>query len=359
MKHSIGALALALALCGNAASAAPPLTRDERVAIQSAQDWVYGRGAGDRDRALSVLEPMAEAGQPRAHMLLGFMYRHGRGVARDLDRALAHYRAAEGAGTPRGALLGAEVALDLGRGAEAVALLRAADGATAGPSAHLWARGHMDGLIPGASPATGQRLLAGAIARDELPAARMAMARVGNGADLAVDMQRAVTIVTRAADAGDPQAAASLLQFLRKRPDLVRDAAAQVAALQDRPGVTLPAGEALLEALRGDLEIRPRREARAAVVARLEGAQARPYGQALTQLRWLDRRAWVQAVQSALTQRGLFEGRINGRQSLGTLRALKTYCRAHDLSGDCQRDPLAGPITRAISLQLARDHSPR
>lgn len=64
-----------------------------------ADDFEQGKAAylaNDYSRALGILRPLAEAGDPRAQVTLGMMYDHGHGVSRDGEAATNWYeRAAE------------------------------------------------------------------------------------------------------------------------------------------------------------------------------------------------------------------------------------------------------------------------
>lgn len=64
-----------------------------------ANDYETGRSAyisGDYDRALQILKPLAENGDPEAQKVLGIMYDYGHGLEKDLQEALYWYiRSAE------------------------------------------------------------------------------------------------------------------------------------------------------------------------------------------------------------------------------------------------------------------------
>jgi TPR repeat protein len=50
--------------------------------------------AGNYSTAATLLEPLARAGDPQAQLMLGFLYLHGRGVARNGNTAFAWYQRA-------------------------------------------------------------------------------------------------------------------------------------------------------------------------------------------------------------------------------------------------------------------------
>ena len=64
-----------------------------------AEDYETGRSAyisGNYDRALQILKPLADSGDPEAQKIMGIMYDYGHGVAKDQQEALKwHLRAAE------------------------------------------------------------------------------------------------------------------------------------------------------------------------------------------------------------------------------------------------------------------------
>ena len=68
-----------------------------------AQDYETGRSAyisGDYARALQILQPLAEGGDPEAQKILGIMYDYGHGVAKDQPAALQWYLRAAEQGNP-------------------------------------------------------------------------------------------------------------------------------------------------------------------------------------------------------------------------------------------------------------------
>lgn len=349
-------LSACLALAPVAALAG--LDAAQRAQVKSAETWLYQDGPGSAEGTVAALVPLAQAGDPRSAMVLGFMYRYGRGVDPDLPQALRYYRIATAGGNARGAVNGAAVALELRDGATAAQLLRAAGNAP--DTAHLWARGHLDGLLPGADRAEGLRLLNAAIAQGDLLAAREALRRLARGEKIDIPLQRAVTLVERAGRAGDENAAASLLQLMVRRPELVRAPSNRPNALAEvRAALRVPPGVMLEAELRALAEGRITTAKRGAMVQRLEAAPPEDYGYALTQLRWIDEAAYVRAVQSALIRRGLFEGRATGRMTPGFALNLASYCRDKNLPQGCAQSPIKGPISRAIAQELAKDHRPR
>lgn len=53
---------------------------------------------GDHETALAIWQPLAEAGDARAQNALGDMYLYGRGVPRDVDKAIGWYEQAAAQG---------------------------------------------------------------------------------------------------------------------------------------------------------------------------------------------------------------------------------------------------------------------
>jgi uncharacterized protein len=67
------------------------------VGAQTATDGIDAWTRGEFNRAVEILQPLAEPGQPdpAAAFFLGTMYETGSGVLRDLVRACALYQRAE------------------------------------------------------------------------------------------------------------------------------------------------------------------------------------------------------------------------------------------------------------------------
>ena len=68
-----------------------------------ADDYETGRSAyisGDYDRALQILQPLADSGDPEAQKIMGIMYDYGHGVAKDQQAALNWYLRAADQGNP-------------------------------------------------------------------------------------------------------------------------------------------------------------------------------------------------------------------------------------------------------------------
>ena len=67
------------------------------------EDYENGRNAyitGDYKKALTILKPLAEAGDPNAQKIMGIMYDYGQGVAKDPEQALYWYTLSANQGDP-------------------------------------------------------------------------------------------------------------------------------------------------------------------------------------------------------------------------------------------------------------------
>ncbi len=62
-----------------------------RPAAAEFADAIEAYDQGDYATTFAELRPLAEAGDPNAQYMLGFLYERGEGVARDLTRAYAWY----------------------------------------------------------------------------------------------------------------------------------------------------------------------------------------------------------------------------------------------------------------------------
>lgn len=170
----------------------------------AAQDLETGRAAylaGDYRVAVSVLEPLARAGDPSARIILGDAYALGNGVEQDFQRALSLYSSAEQQGM-------ADASYKL---------------------ATLLAEGR-----PGIPTDTAQAIvhLEEAVSQDHPAALNARAMMLVQGIGGAQDPQLAVAMLRRAHDLGSVDATANLADMLLRGEGVPRDTAAALVLLR-------------------------------------------------------------------------------------------------------------------------------
>jgi len=94
MKHRLCILSAIAIFCGSAVFAEPS---DDFAALLARMDYVKG----DYAAAIAKATPLAEAGQPRAQTLLGYMAELGLGMPVDPAKAVEYYQKAADLGYPQ------------------------------------------------------------------------------------------------------------------------------------------------------------------------------------------------------------------------------------------------------------------
>jgi TPR repeat protein len=94
MKHFMAAMAVVLVVMGGNATAED---LGDSAALKARSVYLMG----DNDRAMALALPLAEAGVPRAQMLVGLMYERGHGVAADPVKAMEWFQKAAAQGFPQ------------------------------------------------------------------------------------------------------------------------------------------------------------------------------------------------------------------------------------------------------------------
>ena len=332
------------------AVAAEVLSRKEIEALKS-QVLATGDAA-----ALQELKDQAEF-NTLAMVALGDVYsRGGDGVPADGTVAAEYYEKAlaQGVESVRTRLVvlyrdGTELPADPTRALEL--LTAAAEAGDHWAMFHL-AQGHLRDQFGDASRrAEGVRLLKEAMAAGN-PQAVAALSNLylwGHGG-VRSDPQRAVALLEQAADQGNSVAARNLIAIYRDgRGKLIPKNAQRASALLDKYAELFDPAALATERLLADRASTETSAGREALVESYVNADASTRRRLLLSLRAGNPNAYVFLLQDRLKSLGRYTGRVDGRLSSATIRAINSFCRAENIHPACRQGPLSVEAATALA----------
>lgn len=250
---------------------------DGRAKIELAKVYAdQNVGTFDPSKSLEILQVLVKQGDAKAMELLALLYVEGRGVTRDLGRAIELYREAAEAGSDKALLYKAKTEVDAGLPEDAFASFQEAVAKRVDGAELLLARAHIRGELGALSdPATGQDMLQTLADSGADDRAQLELAKVYSNIEVGeTDFSKSRELLEPLAAAGDAQALEQLARLYRSGLGVERDydraiSLYHAAAKAGSTRALLYAAQ--LELIRGKLE-----EARAslteAVAKGVEGA---------------------------------------------------------------------------------------
>ncbi|MCE6959277.1 hypothetical protein LAZ40_09450 [Cereibacter sphaeroides] len=287
-------------------------------------------GAGgevDAKGAFDAYGRAAAAGNPWGHLRVARMYRDGTGVEADAGQSLHHFEAA------------------LAAGGEAADMAR-----------RDLIGGHLGGKFGSFSdPEAGTRLASDAMGTQDMKMAFL-LARLPveipgvDEAALGPLREKALSLVSAAAEAGDPAAVAALFDHWAARARTSREAEASLAELVRDQGALLDASRLVKFGIQdGGARMSP--QERRDMVAKLEGLTGKDYLNAFGAT-GINPNLRLQAIQSLLAKAGYYDGKADGLLGLLTIKAMNRFCRHNGLAAECKGGPLSYATGRAIAERL-------
>lgn len=354
--------ALAIVAAAMIAAATPALTKEPETpvpapAFSELRDSFRAQTDHEARAALiPQIEAAAEGGNSWAMLLLGDALARGEGVSADAALALVWYKRAAETGNVQALLrLGAAYRDGLlvpADPARAIAVYEKAIEAGSTRAAVLLGEGHVNRHFGRLSnPAKGIRLIERAHAEGE-PTAAASLANFHIwGRGVRRDPSKALALLTEAADGGNASAARALIGHYRAgRGEFIPRNLSRANAALEKYAPLLAADELERERFLMDAAGASGLRDFSRLADQLDRMPADRQADAISALRAASPNAYVYVVQRRLAAKGLYHGRLNGRLTRPTIRAIKMLCR-QDLAADrCE----AGPLDHRAAQLIAR-----
>lgn len=323
--------------------------------------YLYLSGAGtieaDPARAAAYFTEAADSGDSTGQISLALLLLEGKGVDKDVERALGLLRLAAGTGSAwaNGALGG--VYAD-GRNLDpdyVQARQFSAAAQTAGDDTAMLRLGMLlaTGPLAGEHAGEGVKLVEASVA-DELPGAVVGRARLrfmglmgSNGAVAAESELRSEV------EAGDPAALRLLLQMYRAGGAGLKASPRKAQSLLDANAALLTPQAVAFEtiALRA---VTPATEQSLADIGAALHDIARPdFSQTLQMLFWGNKNAYVYALQQELQYAGFYTGPLSGYLTKETISAINRACVQEHVEKTCAQGPLTPDVATLLGDYLA------
>lgn len=321
--------------------------------------YLSGNGVGaDITQGLRLIKESAETGDQWALMRVGDLYRFGDYVAVDRPAAIGFYQKAAIAGNDDGLIKLSDIYRDgviASKDAQkSIAYLEQASDKGIKRARVILGQNHIWKKYGALSdPAKGMRLITQAHKMGE-PSAAPALANIYmNGTLVARNPQRAIRILTKAADANNAAAVTQLLSYYRdgRNGALSQDIVKAREIFQKYQGVYTPA-----ERLRQDIILQAatarHSEDYVKIVELLKTAPASIQSETISALRNVNANAFVFVVQERLKQRGFYEGKNNGLLTTATISSINKLCQQSVAAHKCSQGPLSPAAVRLIAVLL-------
>ena len=277
-------------------------------------------------------------------------------VDRDPERAVELYRIAAGLGREGAYLPMIRLLSELGQEDEALMAAEEAIEEEAERAELEFALGHIDGLFGTESdPEFGWLELNRLAEQGDMRAAATLLDRVGARSELVRRLDVVIATLDAAVQRGNGRAAETLLRFYREAPKAVENSfELRQQILENHAGiirsrVLYPEMASLAFDSDTTIDVFP------LLLEIVEAADGDGYERALLQIFWRDKNAFTYVLQRELSDQGRFEGRPDGRMNRSTLRATLGYCREKGIGDECAHGPLRTPAVRLIATALRRD----
>ncbi|KKB81008.1 hypothetical protein VW35_02220 [Devosia soli] len=278
----------------------------------------YYTKARDAEGAIAAYEKAIAIGEKAAYVPLGDIFRLNRIHAPDYERADELFQQAADLGAEKGLTRLAQLRLDghVGRVSEGVALLEKGILEDVPGAAVALADAYISGQGVKRSVQKGISILDAGVAKEDAASARRLIALYLDGAkpELQPNARRANAVFE--ASAG----------FLPDRAKTYEGAILQSALAADRTAFQSAYSQFTL----------------------LDQSQK---ASALPRIKRLNENSYVYLLQSALGERGVFQGTATGQLTGSTIRAVNAFCAENNLTV-CVRGPLAGPVADALGKVL-------
>lgn len=321
--------------------------------------YLTGNGVrADVSEGLRLIKLSAETGDQWALMRLGDLYRFGDYVVVDGPAAIGFYQQAAIAGNDDALIKlsdiyrdGIIVAKDVQKSMSY--LQQASDKGTKRATVIL-GQNHMGKKFGQLSdPALGMRLLKQAYEMGE-PSAAPALANIYmNGSLVASNPQRAIRILTKAANENNTLAVTQLVSYYRdgKKDVLTQDIVKAREIFQKYQNIYT-----LSERLRQDIILQAATartaEAYVKIVELIKSAPPKIQPETISALRNVNVNAFVFVVQERLKRRGFYAGKTNGLLTLATIQSINKFCQQSAAAPKCSQGPLSPAAVRLIAVLL-------
>ena len=319
----------------------------------------YRRGIGveqDQAAAYQLYLMLRQQGHAAGTERLANYFAEGIVVEQDAETAVELYRTAASLGREGAYVPMAKLLVEIGRGEDALLALR--QGLELGDErAEVeLAVGHLDGAFGTGSDAAFGRVELNRLAEaGNLRAGATVLNRLGDGEDLAPDLERVISHLENAMRSGDGRAAEALLRFYREVPDAVPDAVERRRGILDAYAPIIRARTYYPELANLAYDTDNGVGAYPLLLEILREADGVGYERALLQIYFRDKNAFTYILQSELSDRGEYDGSLNGYMTGDTLRGVLRYCYAKDIHDVCIHGPLRTPAVRLIAVALRHD----
>lgn len=330
-------------------------TGDESAIIELAKLYSNSSsGFANFKRARALAHPFAENGDVNALMMIAGMHRSGQGGPRDYRAAADYYQRAIDAGESSAIPRAAEAEIRSGLFTKARQRLETAAAERKPGAVHALAEAHVrQELGSGSDGQLGRQMVLDGVLNSDLRFVVLALELWAENYKIDFDINTLIKKVENAANAGDPGAAAALLQFARAQPQLMAPALERRREYLDRFAKVLRSSVLAEETARLIVETNSHSKARSILRDKLRDADRYDYYDLLVGISRADRNIYLSLLQSELAKRGVYRGRNHGMLTSGTARAILRFCAQNGYKDECEHGPLGGTAVRLVSASLA------
>lgn len=310
----------------------------------------------DRSRGIDILEILTESGDKTAPILLGDFYSSD---AANFDKAVNFYEKAARTGNNYGFIKLARAYRDgtivASNSEKAIAYFHSAAENGDASALRMLASDHLNKRFGTLSnPRSAVALLEKAIAAgDNKSFSSLASVYLNGLGGIKKDPKKAIDMLVTGAKLGDPSSTKSLVNIYRngrgKEVPKNLTKAEQALALY---GAALSDDDKVYEK---NLLSASRATSIQEFKSIFDSINALPSSkqiQFVNNIRSANGNAYTFVIQSALNQKGIYKGKINGYMNSGTIRSINEYCRSVGISTQCVQGPLHWTTSMAVSENL-------
>lgn len=306
----------------------------------------YRRGQGtlpDISAAREIFTELAEQNDPRALQRIGELALNNASSRGELEQAEAVLTESVELGNLQALIALSDVQFQAGRKSQSrETLVKASSAGVRGAELKLAQADFLKEFGSASERAVGQKRLI-ELAESGDTRAASAVLRLYERKSRRIkelDLNKVVNQLEDAAQNGDPHAAEALARFHRRLSWLKPGGRARHARIVDDYGKYMRVNRYVPEVLQKTYNPNAPIASRPEVAKVIDEAEGLAYFYGLRELRSIDRTAYAYVLQRELKKLGYYNGRVSGRLTRPTVKAVLKFCRDHGVYDTCIHGPL-------------------